>query len=476
MTAVWVVAFLALAGAAQADTHTWIGATSASWNVATNWSSPGGGVPTNGDSLLFAGAPARLSSTDNLAALTSVATVTFDTSNWTVANAGGSLTLTGGMSVASPATVSWAVPVTLGAAAVTVTNNGTLTFTTTATINSGGNLLTVTGSTTQTTLNGVISGAGGLAKSGTGTLALLAANTYTGYSTINAGKVQVSARNGLGARPGTYAAAWLTLNGGTLEALATFTLSANRGITLGAGGGTIDVDPTFTTTVSSIVSGPGSLTKADAGTLTLSGNNTYAGSTTVSGGVLRINSEARLGTTPGSYVPGQLTLNGGTLETLASFAISPNRGVTLGAGGGTIDVNPGYTTTVNSIVSGPGGLSKTDTGTLILGGTNSCAGTTTVNAGIVRTSKSNALPTGTTVSLADVAARGTRPRQASRRRDHRRAVRRRHDRRQRHPGRRLTEVAVRLRGLHLRRRHLGPGLLREGKRGLGRRRRARSPA
>jgi autotransporter-associated beta strand protein len=82
-------------------------------------------------------------------------------------------------------------------------------------------------------------------------------------------------------------------------------------------------------TVNGAISGGGNLTKRGTGTLTLSGNNTYTGSTTVNEGTLLVNGSTSLGSTAGVQLnagilslganlsfttPPPLTLNGGTLK------------------------------------------------------------------------------------------------------------------------------------------------------------------
>jgi autotransporter-associated beta strand protein len=106
-------------------------------------------------------------------------------------------------------------------------------------------------------------------------------------------------------------------------------------------------------------------TKLGAGTLTLSGNNTYTGGTTVSAGALRVNNTAGSGTGAGS-----VTVNGGT-------AVLGGTGIITGAvavrGGG--DLAPGNsvgTLTVNNTVTFGDSTGSGNAGTfhVELGGTS----------------------------------------------------------------------------------------------------------
>ena len=88
------------------------------------------------------------------------------------------------------------------------------------------------GATNLVTLSGVVSGSGGFIKFNPGTLTLAAANTFSGTNLIEAGTVNISADNNLGAVPGSAVANSIALSNATLNATATLTLNSNRGITL----------------------------------------------------------------------------------------------------------------------------------------------------------------------------------------------------------------------------------------------------
>ncbi|TLD71185.1 PEP-CTERM sorting domain-containing protein [Phragmitibacter flavus] len=149
------------------------------------------------------------------------------------------------------------------------------------------------------------------------------------------------------------------------------------------------------------------LTKTGLGTLTLTGTNTHTGRTIVNEGTLVINSEAALGANPDTPTPDQLTLNGGTLQTTATFAINdPNRGITLGTSSGTFNTNNGTTLTVDAIITGTGNLTKSGgTGALVFSKANTYTGITTLLTGTTTIANGGSIgvatPTANSLQIAD---------------------------------------------------------------------------
>ena len=266
----------------------------------------------------------------------------------------------------------------------------------------GSMTLTAGGVNTSTTHSGLLSdglGLVSLTKVGTGTLTLSGVNTYTGVTAINGGTLSVAADGALGTPPSFPSAGQLTFGGGTLLATASFTLDANRGVAL-SGAGMISVNSGVTLTVDSVVDGAGSLAKVGTGTLVLSGVNSYTSATTITAGTLSIPTDAALGTAPGFPTAGHLAFGGGTLLASASLTLDANRGIAL-TGVGTVSVDPTVTLSYGGEIAGPGNLTKTGLGTLILSGTNTYTGTTTVSGGVLRVQNTAALgatATATTVT------------------------------------------------------------------------------
>ncbi|MGX1789342.1 autotransporter domain-containing protein [Bosea sp. NPDC055332] len=130
-------------------------------------------------------------------------------------------------------------------------------------------------------------------------------------------------------------------------------------------------------TLDNVINGNGSVIKTGAGTLTLTGTNTYTGGTTIAEGKLSISAEANLGN-----VAAALTLDGGVLQVTGTTLTSLSRGIVLGSNGGGFEiVEAGNSFTVTQSLSGSGALSKSGAGTLVLAGANTYTGGATINAG-----------------------------------------------------------------------------------------------
>ncbi|MCE9546643.1 MAG: autotransporter-associated beta strand repeat-containing protein [Planctomycetia bacterium] len=137
------------------------------------------------------------------------------------------------------------------------------------------------------TVSASLQGTGGLTKTTASTLSLTASNTFTGDTTLSAGTLTLG--HALALQNSTLKPAGGTLGFGagvtspTLGGLAgSSNLAIATPVTLNVGNNNQD------TTYSGVISGSASLNKIGSGVLTLSGTNTYAGSTTISSGTLRL--------------------------------------------------------------------------------------------------------------------------------------------------------------------------------------------
>ena len=178
-------------------------------------------------------------------------------------------------------------------------------------------------------LSSVISGAGSLTKQGAGTLTLTAANTYAGGTFIDAGTVNFNSLANFGAGP-------VTLNGGRLEwAAGTSTDISSRIGNIDPKGATFDTNGSDVT-FGSPLSGAGGLAKTGAGSLDLSGANTYAGNTVVRQGSLYVDGSSASPSTsvlPGAFLGGHGVI-GGNLTNMG--IVSP------GNSPGTLTVNRNF--------------------------------------------------------------------------------------------------------------------------------------
>ncbi len=141
-----------------------------------------------------------------------------------------------------------------------------------------------------------------------------------------------------------------------------------------------------------MIGGAGSLLKQGTGTLTLIGNNTYSGGTTVTGGLVNF-------ATLGNFGTGNMTLNGGGVQWAAGTSTDISaRLAALGVNGGTLDTNGNNVTLANGI-SGTGSLTKAGNGVLTLAGNNTYTGGTFVTGGSIALTGSIAGPVGVSGGL-----------------------------------------------------------------------------
>ncbi len=238
-------------------------------------------------------------------------------------------------------------------------------------------------------LENTLSGSGSLVKTGTGELTLSGDNTYSGGTTITGGTLTADHADSLGS--------------GDID---------NSGV-LKVGEGDLE----------NTLSGSGSLVKTGTGELTLSGVNYYSGGTTIIGGTLTADHADSLGTGAvansgvlqvgegelentlsgsGSLVKtgtGELTLSGDNSysggTTIIGGTLTADHADSLGTGAvansGVLQVGEGE---LENTLSGSGSLVKTGTGELTLSGDNSYSGDTTIADGTLIAANVNALGSG----------------------------------------------------------------------------------
>ena len=253
-------------------------------------------------------------------------------------------------------------------------------------------------------INCVIAGSGQLYPEGDGQSYLHGANTYTGGTTLGYPGVPFSGtvnfNNGSAFGVGTItlssdgngsslalegSSAVTVTNPVTLASTTTNNIVGNAAgltfsgnwslggnvLTLGAGGTAGNQ-----TIISGVVSGTTGLTLYNAGTVVLSGVNTYSGTTSInSPAVLTIGGAGQLGS--GSY--GNSIVNGGSFNYDSSAA-----------------------QTLSGVISGGGSLAAGGSGTLTLNAANTYTGTTTIKSGAtVQLGVANAVGSSSSVYLAN---------------------------------------------------------------------------
>jgi autotransporter-associated beta strand protein/T5SS/PEP-CTERM-associated repeat protein len=238
------------------------------------------------------------------------------------------------------------------------------------------------------TYGGVISGTGTLRNQGPGTVTLAGTNTFTGDTLLQAGTLSLGSSAALGSS-GT-----ISFTGGALQFTAANTsdLSA-RFSTADNQAYKLDTNGQNVTLASNLTSSGGSLEKLGTGKLSLSGDNTFAGGTTLAGGVLSLESTGALGPAdPTDPAAGPISFAGGTLQYTANNAIDYSARFSTSAGQTySIDTNGQSVTFASDLTSGGASLAKLGAGTLSLTGSNGVSGGLSLQGGTVELGSADAI-------------------------------------------------------------------------------------
>jgi len=174
-------------------------------------------------------------------------------------------------------------------------------------------------------------GATSITKTGSTTWALFGDNSFTGGTRIEGGVLRVNNDHSLGDRTSR-----VTIDGGTLQATAN--VRAEQEVQLGNVGGVISVNSgvklTLAGNVRDVEEESGSLTKTTAGTLILTGSNSYRGGTVVSAGTLLVNNTAGSGVGSGDVTVAASAILGGSgnIELEAGRSVSISGVLSVGSG------------------------------------------------------------------------------------------------------------------------------------------------
>ncbi len=239
-----------------------------------------------------------------------------------------------------------------------------------------------------------ITGTAGITKTGSGSMTLSSAQSYTGATAVNLGTLTLAAGNNtllVVPSGGTPTVADLQVNGGvfnlngnnqavrTLLDSNTLAFIAGEITNSSATAVTLTTAMNTSSTFGGTLTGNLGLTRSGNNTLTLVDAHTYTGPTTVRGGGLTLQDRGSLTTSSISLYFGALTLSNNNLNPLASLnpvRLAPAMPLTMQ--GGTFVITPGgsvdNSTTLNTVtILAGGGNTITPNGVV--------AGTNTINIG-----------------------------------------------------------------------------------------------
>ena len=211
-----------------------------------------------------------------------------------------------------------------------------------------------------TTYGGVISGNGNVTKLGTGSLIVTGNNLAFGTTTVAAGTLEIG-------------------NGGTTGSI--------RGDINTEG--TVIFNRSDALTYSGNIDGSGDVTKLGAGTLTLSGVNTFTGVARINAGTLAVASVGALGS--GASRP-TIAFGGGTLQYTSGNQVDYSGQISSAAGQAMrIDTNSQAVAFASGLAGAGSTLEKLGAGTLTLSGSSTYSGGTTVSGGTINVTTGGAI-------------------------------------------------------------------------------------
>jgi fibronectin-binding autotransporter adhesin len=223
-----------------------------------------------------------------------------------------------------------------------------------------------------------------------------------GTQNITSGITVSATANYFGAIPASPVADRIVIqNSGTLQSLSSFDIEPTQGVLVSTGTATFNVSGAGGQRLflESTVSGSGALRKNGANNLRLLGNNTYTGGTIIEQGIIGIVADASLGAVSGGVqivggelVGAQTAAGAATDVTIAAArsitigngvtsAISAQTGNRLAYGGALAEVDGGGAAGNLRV-----GLAGARAGLVVLGGTNTYRGSTTLAAGTLEVS------------------------------------------------------------------------------------------
>ncbi len=335
---------------------------------------------------------------------------------------GGTILNAGELVLGSSGAIGTAGTITFGGGTLGFTPNNTSDYSSRFSTAANQHYSLDTGLLSVTLASNLTSSGGSLTKLGSGTLTLTGSNTYSGGTAVNGGALRLGSSGAIGSTGAiSFGGGWLQFTSANATDYSSRLSHAADQLYA------FDTNGQSVTFAGNIVSSGGSLAKFGAGTLTLTGNNTYSGATSVGAGALNIQSNGALSSTSGVTVVNgaalqlqngvtsgsALNLNGngisnqGALENVSgnnsySGSIVLGTSATIGVDSGTLNLtNTGYLFSSNYLLTLTGtgtgtfagvlsprasaesgflqgsGFAKTGTGTWILTGDNSNSDTTT---------------------------------------------------------------------------------------------------